>query len=358
MNNESKNPKISVIVPVYNAEKYLEKAVNSLTNQTFKNLEIILIDDGSKDASPKICDSLMSKDERIKVIHGENKGASHARNKGVEIAKGEYIAFVDADDTVNKEYISFMYSKIIEHHAMVCIVGYNKIYKEKFDNNNFDKENFDEEKLNKEKLNKENLGTESIIDKKSSNDKVMTGQEAMEGLLYQRGYMSVPWGSLSHKSLWKEVSFPEGIRAEDVATIYKIYALAERVVFNEIPLYNYYQRKTSTIFTTYLNKNIDYFHNSQGIIKYVSKNYPKSLLSAYSRHFSTCFQILSETKKTNESKELIEHIYKDIKKIRKKVLHDKNARAINRMAAMISMISIRLLHMLLRVYYKIKIKRL
>ena len=101
---------ISIIVPVYNTEKYLRECINSLINQDYENIEIILVDDGSKDSSPNICDEYANKDKRIKVIHKENGGVSSARNAGIDASAGEWITFVDADDWVSNNYISSLYN--------------------------------------------------------------------------------------------------------------------------------------------------------------------------------------------------------------------------------------------------------
>ena len=101
---------ISIIVPVYRTEKYLDRCVESIVNQTYKNLEIILVDDGSPDDCPKMCDEWAKKDKRIKVIHKENGGVSSARNIGIKSAKGKYIGFVDSDDYIEKE----MYESLID----------------------------------------------------------------------------------------------------------------------------------------------------------------------------------------------------------------------------------------------------
>lgn len=114
---------ISVVIPVYNAEKYLAKAVDSAINQTYQNLEIILVDDGSKDNSPKICDEYKNKDPRIKVIHQVNKGLSGARNAGIKIAKGKYIAFLDSDDYVDKEMYTTLHDLIVKEDADIACSG-------------------------------------------------------------------------------------------------------------------------------------------------------------------------------------------------------------------------------------------
>ena len=116
---------ISVIVPVYNTEKYLEKCVMSILNQTYKNLEIILIDDGSTDNSPQICDSLAEKDNRITVIHQPNGGVSSARNTGLDNTHGDYIMFVDSDDYIAPNMIEFLSENIGDTDIAMC--GYNSV---------------------------------------------------------------------------------------------------------------------------------------------------------------------------------------------------------------------------------------
>ena len=103
------NEKISVIVPVYNVEKYIGECIKSIINQDYENIEIILVDDGSNDKSGEICDEYTLKDKRVKVIHKENGGVSSARNRGIESSTGEYIAFVDGDDYVTKDYVSYLF---------------------------------------------------------------------------------------------------------------------------------------------------------------------------------------------------------------------------------------------------------
>ena len=117
--NES--PLISVIVPVYNVEEYLTQCIESIINQTYTNLEIILVDDGSTDQSGKICDEYAIKDDRIQVIHKENRGVGSARNVGLDTSKGEYVSFVDSDDYVDKNYIKILLKQMLEHNVQVSI---------------------------------------------------------------------------------------------------------------------------------------------------------------------------------------------------------------------------------------------
>lgn len=122
------NPLISIIVPVYNVEDYLKACLDSIINQTYKNLEIILIDDGSTDNSGKICDEYAGKDNRIKVIHKPNGGLSDARNAGLEIAKGEYIGFVDSDDYITEDMYEFLYNLVVDNNLDVAMCASCDVY--------------------------------------------------------------------------------------------------------------------------------------------------------------------------------------------------------------------------------------
>ena len=112
-----KKDMVSIIVPVYNAEKYLKRCLESIINQTYKNIEVILVDDGSVDKSPEICDEYKELDNRIKVIHKVNGGASSARNMGLDAVKGEFVCFVDSDDWIEKNMIEVLVKKIKEHNV-------------------------------------------------------------------------------------------------------------------------------------------------------------------------------------------------------------------------------------------------
>ena len=127
---------ISVIVPIYNVEKYIEQCLNSLIDQTYKNIEIILIDDGSIDESGNICDVFMEKDERIRVIHKENGGVSSARNAGLDVAKGKWICFVDPDDYVERQYCYLLLEKAKEKNADIVLCGYHRVVNEKLNDIN------------------------------------------------------------------------------------------------------------------------------------------------------------------------------------------------------------------------------
>lgn len=122
---------ISIIIPVYNVEKYIHRCVDSIVNQSYKNLEIILVDDGSPDRSGSICDNYGRQDNRIKVIHKKNEGLGFARNAGLDCASGKYVTFIDGDDYIGNNHIETMYNKIKETATDTCMAGHTKVYKDK-----------------------------------------------------------------------------------------------------------------------------------------------------------------------------------------------------------------------------------
>ncbi len=209
---------ISIIVPVYQVESYLDDCIKSLINQTYTNIEILLIDDGSTDKSGQICDEYAQKDKRIKVIHQKNKGLSGARNTGLRQTNGEYIAFVDSDDVVAAEYIEVLYNILKEHDAQISICSYIK------------SENADS----------------SLFDTNNNSSNIIC-IEATKLLKKWHGKYkkveTVVWNKLYHKSIL--VDFPEGKIHEDIYVSHLIAANAKRIVITDKKLYIYRIRKSS-----------------------------------------------------------------------------------------------------------------
>lgn len=212
------NPLISVIVPIYNVEEYLNRCVESIVNQTYQNLEIILVDDGSPDKCPQMCDEWACKDSRIKVIHKENGGLSDARNAGMKIATGEYIAFVDSDDLV-----SYTFSEDL----------LNAILTTKSDLSACDVENFiDDTDVN---------FSEGAVGEVAS----YTSEQALSQLIKGQGFRAVAWNKLYHSSLLKGESFEFGKFHEDEFFTYRILDKCKRLAYINVPLYKYRQREGS-----------------------------------------------------------------------------------------------------------------
>ena len=214
-------PMISVIVPIYKVEKYLKRCVDSIINQDYKNLEIILVDDGSPDNCPKICEEYAKKDTRIKVVHKENGGLSDARNAGIEVVSGEYIAFIDSDDYINESYISSLLYTMEKYDADISACNYFKVY--------------------------EDSGIEEI-ESKTDQDLVMNNIEAMKDLFTLPNNSDVvAWNKLYKTSLFtqNDIRFPKGKLHEDSFTTYKLYYYSNKVTFTNVPFYYYLQRNDS-----------------------------------------------------------------------------------------------------------------
>lgn len=212
------NDLISIIVPVYNVEKYIEKCVNSIINQTYKNIEIILVDDGSKDRSGEICDELKLKDNRIKIIHKQNGGLSDARNAGMKIANGNYIGFVDSDDYIKEDMFETLYELCKKYNSDISIVSYYEIYHDKVIGVRDSKKLYELNKI-----------------------------DAMKEILIDRAIQSYAWNKLFKRELFEQIEFPTNKNFEDIATTLLLFERADKVVLLEDPKYYYVRRDDSIV---------------------------------------------------------------------------------------------------------------
>jgi len=236
---------ISVIIPVYNCEKYIEECLNSIINQTYKNLEIIVVNDGSSDKSLDIINNFKDNDSRVNVISTENKGVSHARNVGLNKATGKYISFVDSDDWLDENFCTKMHEKLIETDADLICCGYNKVTGEKI------------EKINSD-------GTTLEFDKKAFLIKLLNVQTSL-GLVHMK---------LIKAELVKKVSFNENLKVAEDA-LYNM-GLCEHInkaaVLNE-PLYNYRINTDSVVRKYDENYSLKYEKAMNEVSSYIKNNY-------------------------------------------------------------------------------------
>lgn len=238
------NELISVIVPIYNVEKYLEKCVNSILKQTYVNLEIILIDDGSPDRCPEICDKLKKSDDRIKVVHQQNGGLSKARNAGIDVAQGAYLVFVDSDDTVEDQLIEKLYACLKKYNCKMAACGRKYV--------------FEDGKI----LCKVPEGIDTLYEFK----------DAIKEMNAFRLFDMSAWAKIYARELFSVIRFPEGKLSEDYFVMFKLIDLAQKVGYISEPLYNYLQR-TSSISR---NKNInhDFAEAAKTQMNYLDERYP------------------------------------------------------------------------------------
>lgn len=209
--------KISIIIPIYNVEQYLERCIDSVLCQTYKNLEIILVDDGSPDSCGTICDTYAKKDDRIKVIHKESSGVSDARNRGLNIATGDYIGFVDSDDYISEDMFKTLYELLKTYKADISTVSFYEMFNGK------------------------------VIGVRNSNNlEIMNKEEALKELYRDDKIQSYCWNKLFKRELFEGIRFPSGKNFEDIAIMLLLFERSNIVVRFEKPEY-YYMRRNSSI---------------------------------------------------------------------------------------------------------------
>ena len=284
-----KDVKVSVIIPVYNVEQYLEYCIQSILSQDYNNLEIILVDDGSTDLSPEMCDEYGKKDARIKVIHKENEGQAIARNTGVRELTGDYFTFVDSDDYIRSDYISSMLKCAMEDQSDMVICGYTKTAQD------LDYSKTVNEKTGKRILNREELQYEML----------------------SRKLPMYVCGKLYKKDLLPGIHFPEGRLFEDVAVSWEVSRFVNRATFINDVMYFYRQRAGSTVNAIYKHSRMDQIVISEEIYRDVSDN--EKLRTAAGMR---CFFAAADTYAlvTKEFPEDIKAIRDTIKKHRSEVL--------------------------------------
>lgn len=236
---------ISVIVPIYKVEAYLDECISSIVAQTHKNLEIILVDDGSPDNCGAICDAWAAKDSRIQVIHKENGGLSDARNAGIEIANGDYIAFVDSDDWIKPEMYETMLAALTRENADICACNILSCYADR--------------------------------QIKWGCCEYTTGNsEKILSMLYNdTAYPVSAWNKLYRRTLWAQIRFPKGKICEDAFTTYLLTHQAKRIVQITDPLYCYRIRENSIMTSAFSIKRMNEEEAWRCNYQFVQQHYPR-----------------------------------------------------------------------------------
>lgn len=299
---------VSVIVPIYNIEKYIAPCVETIINQSYKNLEIFLVDDGSKDNSPKICDEYAKKDKRIKVIHKKNGGLSDARNVAIDKAKGEYIFLLDGDDTVHEGIIEALYRSIKKHKADIATSSF---------------------------LQFEDGTNPRIIDMSQEDIKCLDAEGALENMLYQKDCTNTAWGKLYKKELFDDIRYPKGELYEDLATTYKLFAKAKRIVIDSRKMYNYRQRYGSIVNNSFNLKHLKSLDFAKEQTEFIQENYPNIIKAAQNREFMDYFYIFLELP-PKQFPAIEKRLKEGMKRYRKTVLLDKESLKKPRLVALAS----------------------
>ena len=326
------NDLISVIIPIYNVEKYLKKCIESVIKQTYTNLEIILVNDGSTDGSGQICNEYKEKDNRIKVIHKENGGISDARNIGLNIATGKFIYFVDSDDYINDDAIEYLYKLLINNDAAI-VIGNDKFVYEKTINKSIELQ--EENKNNKE--------WEEI--------KTYTPEEAIKSTFYNYGLTSSIWNKLYRAELFVDIRYPSGKICEDLATTYKLFARSNKIIFSNKITYNYLaNRATSYMNVKFKKERMDGIYFCKEIINNFENEYPKLKDAAIYRLIIECIFVLMKLPNKREYKEENKEVKYCLKKYRFSVIKDKNITRVSRILLLVSYLG----RIPLRIAWKIK----
>lgn len=276
-------PLISVVLPIYNVEKYLERCVKSVCAQTYQNIEILLIDDGSTDNSRIMCDKYLNEDKRIRVFHKKNGGLSDARNYGIEHARGEFITFIDSDDYVDDDYVEYLYKIIKKYDTNMSICQHKVCY----DN-----------------------GSEKDYGKYG--DISLNNKECIQKMMFHDVIDTSAWAKLYRINLFCEVRYPIGKLFEDIATTYALMLQCEKIAVGLESKYNYVLRSDSIVFGSFNEKKLDLLEMTDQMAEKVLKIYP-DLEDAVMRRrvyarFSTLNQMLNVEGYDKQKKEIIEFI--------------------------------------------------
>ncbi|MFD2306498.1 glycosyltransferase family 2 protein [Enterococcus termitis] len=281
-------PEISIIVPVYNVEKYLDKCVQSILNQTFKDFELILVDDGSPDNSGVMCDQYAEQDARVSVIHQENGGLSAARNAGIEKAKGRYLGFVDSDDYIAEDMYELLYTNLKREDADLATVGFLDIY----------------------------AGKEPVIKEKKYivTDMIGAAKITFEGKLSTISATN----KLYKKEIFDYVRYPVGMITEDAAVILDVLEQTKKVVIDTSQKYCYYHRENSISSNHFTRKDLDMIKAWEDNEARVLEKYPDLVCIAHTRVCWAYFTVLDKmmnspltTEDQKTQKEIIKFLCKN-----------------------------------------------
>lgn len=286
---------ISVIIPIYKVEEYLPECLDSVVNQTYRNLEIILMDDASPDSCGEICDRYAAKDQRIKVIHkAKNGGQAAARNTGMDIASGKYLFFIDSDDWLAEDALEKLYDGLKRYQADCSVGACVNVLEGK-------------------------NGEKNICHAEQKGVKCQTAGEAMEHVLLAG---SAAWNRLYKKEMLEDLHFPLGRINDDESFILRAYERMEKIVFFDCETYFYRKRANSITTSAFSVKMVDCFYNSRENLEFVTSKAPELIPAAEYKYFKTllwCYVNLFKLK-DNQAKTLRRQLHKEIREHWKKSL--------------------------------------
>lgn len=285
-----RQPLISIIVPVYKVEQYLGKCIQSIIDQTYNNLQIILVDDGSPDNCGKICDDYAKKDSRIEVVHKTNGGLSDARNIGISKANGEYIGFVDSDDYIKESMYEDMYNLIEKSQSDVCICNFYNV-----------------------------IGNDKILRNPNNGIYEYNRIEILKEILLDDKIQSYAWNKLYKKELFDDIKYPIGKKYEDIGTTFYILEKCNKVIVTGTPEYYYLNRADSIVNNVNEKTIIDYIELITERYDYIEKNLKD--LDKYNKYYLvktlvTAYKDINNLKNVgDETRKKFDDLYEKVSKI-------------------------------------------
>lgn len=273
-----KERKISIIVPVYGVENYLDQCIWSIVDQTYQNLEIILVDDGSMDNCPALCDAWEKKDNRIKVIHKKNGGLSDARNAGISYATGELIGFVDGDDYLDCKMYELLLEKLNQTDSDIAVCGVQMFWEDRSET--------------------------QLLTKQG--EIVLENADAMRALLEETWLKQPVWNKLYKREVVAGILFEKGKYHEDVFWSYQMIARAKRVCVFDTPCYFYRQRNDSIMGVKFSVKRLDALEAMSQRINFLKNTYPDLVCGEMASYYFGCIYDMQAAMRSCKKKELNE----------------------------------------------------
>lgn len=278
-------PLISVIVPIYKVEKYAEDCIRSIISQTYKNLEIILVVGEAEDSCEEICHAFANKDNRIKVLVSLPKGLSDARNQGIEVARGDYLGFVDGDDWIEADMYETLLRILLENDADISVCGKYVDY----------------------------VNSDRSEPKKEDREYCISPQEGIESILYMKNVRTSAWDKLYKAELFSNIRYPVGRTCEDFFTTYKLFDKAKKIAVTSCRKYHYRVRRGSLVNTYNTKSQIDVDDSLAEIEEFIKEKYPllmPAVNSIYVRRYFACLRHNVENKEINSecAKQAVENI--------------------------------------------------
>lgn len=317
-------PEVSVIVPAYNAREFLEECLESIVNQSFKDIEVLVVDDGSTDGTAEIAESFCKKDSRVRLLRKENGGLSDARNYGIDRSLGKYICFVDADDCIFDYSIEVLLNGVKETNCKIsCGLFTRKVY----------------------------LKHQS---QKNIKWQIIDWRTAVNKLLYQEKIDCTACAKLYKKELFDNFHFRKGLKYEDLDLTYRLIEEAQEIAFTNTVIY-YYRQNPKSITGSFSTSRFDVLDVTKRIEEYMTENHPELIAAARDRRLSANFNMLgliALNDKRDEFKDIADECYSLIKRYRWSSLTNPKVRLKNKAGILLSYLGKKAYQRVAKLYYR------